>query len=81
MCGTTIESKSTHDFKMCPCGSVGIDGGISCSNRILGNLCDMEDRSMYVTMVNKKKIWLPEDVITNRLADLQQQKFTKIDLK
>ena len=26
-CGTIIESESVHDFKMCPCQKVYIDGG------------------------------------------------------
>ena len=32
---------------MCSCGAVGIDGGILDGNRTLGNLRDMENRSMY----------------------------------
>ena len=27
LCGDVIESEYTHDFKMCSCGSVGVDGG------------------------------------------------------
>lgn len=26
-CGEIIESKSVHDFVMCKCGRVGVDGG------------------------------------------------------
>ena len=26
-CGDIIESEYTHDFKMCRCGAVGVDGG------------------------------------------------------
>ena len=62
-CLETIESKYTSDFKYCPCGAVGIDGGTSDGNRILGNLCDMEDRSIYCATVGNKKIWLPPFVI------------------
>jgi hypothetical protein len=58
-CLETIESKYIHDLKYCPCGAVGIDGGISDGNRILGNQSDIEDRSMYCAIVGKKKIWLP----------------------
>ena len=58
-CLETIESKYTHDFKYCSCGTVGIDGGTSDGNRILGNLSDIEDRRMYSAIVGKKKIWLP----------------------
>lgn len=62
-CLETIESKHRHDFKYCSCRAVGIDGGISAGNRILGNLSDIEDRSMYCAIVQKKKIWLPQFVI------------------
>lgn len=26
-CKDLIESRSVHDFKMCTCGSIGVDGG------------------------------------------------------
>jgi hypothetical protein len=42
---------------------VGIDGGISAGNRLIGNLEDMENRSMYCAIIEKKKVWLPQDVI------------------
>ena len=58
-CKETIESKWCHDFKFCSCGSIGIDGGIEAGNRILGNLADMENRSVYCATINGKKIWLP----------------------
>ena len=71
-CLDTIESKHRHDFKYCSCKSVGIDGGISAGNRILGHLEDIEDRSMYCAIVKKKKIYLPPSAIaehfqTNKL--------------
>ena len=28
-CGDTIESKYTHDFQTCSCGSCSVDGGLS----------------------------------------------------
>ena len=62
-CLDTIESKDIHDFKKCSCGAVGIDGGISDGNRSIGNLSDIENRSMYCAIVQNKKIWLPEFVI------------------
>jgi len=65
-CKETIESKYIHDFKYCSCEAVGIDGGISAGNRILGNLRDMEDRSMYCVIIEKKKVWLPQTVIEER---------------
>jgi hypothetical protein len=36
-CLDTIESKHKDDFKYCSCKAVGIDGGISAGNSILGN--------------------------------------------
>jgi hypothetical protein len=62
-CLETIESKHRHDFKSCLCNAVGIDGGISEGNRIIGNLSDIEYRSMYCAIINKKKIWLPQEAI------------------
>jgi hypothetical protein len=57
-CLETIVSNYIHDFKMCSC--VGIDGGILDGNRTLGNLRDMENRSMYCAIVQNKKIWLTQ---------------------
>jgi len=62
-CLETIESKDIHDLKYCSCRAVGIDGGISDGNRIIGNLSDINHRSMYCAIVQNKKIWLPEFVI------------------
>jgi hypothetical protein len=70
-CLETIESKHVHDFKLCSCKAVGIDGGISAGNRILGNLSDIEDRSMYCAIVQKKKIWLPPNAIEEHFAHLK----------
>ena len=57
-CLETIESKDIHDFKYCHCRAAAID-----ENRILGNLSDIEDRSMYCAILQNKKIWLPEFII------------------
>jgi len=65
-CLETIESKHIHDFKYCSCMAVGIDGGISNGNRILGSMSDIEDRSMYCAIVGNKKIWLPQNIYTSR---------------
>jgi len=62
-CLETIESKHVHDFKLCSCDAVGIDGGISAGNRLLGNLEDMENRSMYCAVINNRKMWLPQEVM------------------
>ena len=56
----TIESNYRYDFKYCSCRTIGIAGGISRGNRILGNLADMENRSMYCAIVQNKKIWLSQ---------------------
>jgi hypothetical protein len=66
-CKETLESKHVHDFKQCSCKAVGIDGGISAGNRILGHLSDMENRSKYCAIVQKKKVWLPQTVIEEHL--------------
>ena len=63
ICSETIESKHSRDFKYCSCKAVGIDGGISGGNRILGNPSDWEYRSMYCAIIQKKKTWLPQFAI------------------
>ena len=77
-CKETIESKHTHDFKYCSCKAVGIDGGISAGNRILGYLSDMEDRSIYRAVIEKKKVWLPQIVIEERFIRIQNQNILPI---
>ena len=57
-CLDTIESVHLHDFKYCSCKLVGID-----YDRILGNISDIEDRSMYCATVQNKKIWLPLNTV------------------
>jgi len=76
-CCETIESAHVHDFKMCACGAVGVDGGISDSNRILGNNTDIETRSLYCAFVNNKRIWLPKEVIESQftLTTLNQERY------
>ena len=59
LCKDTIESISEHDFKQCSCGAVGIDGGITDGNRILGSSENIEERSVYRAIVNGKYILLP----------------------
>lgn len=75
-CKETVESKENHDFKQCSCGATGVDGGITASNRILGNLSDMEDRRMYRATVDKKKLWLPQTVIEENFDGLKKYKTT-----
>jgi hypothetical protein len=62
-CFDTIESKDSRDFKYCSCRSIGIDGGISSGNRIIGDITAIENRSMYCAIVQEKRIWLPEFAI------------------
>ena len=52
----TIESIKSLIY--CSCSAIGIDDG-----RILGNLEDMEDRSMYVATVRGRRVWAPQWVI------------------
>jgi hypothetical protein len=67
-CEETIESNHIHDYKLCKCGAVGIDGGIFTGNRIIGNILDMETRAVYCSFTNKKQIWLPQEVIEMHFA-------------
>ena len=70
-CLETIESKHSRDFKHCSCKAVGIDGGISAGNRVIGNLTDIEYRSMYCAIIEKKKIWLPQSAIDEYFSMLR----------
>ena len=57
ICKETIECLDTkaHDYKLCKCGVVGID-----DERLIGDLKNMEDRSVYCAKVAGKTIWLPQ---------------------
>jgi hypothetical protein len=61
-CRETVESFYEHDYKMCLCGLVGVDGGIYEGNRYIGKPEDMEIRSVYRASVNGKYIWLSDEV-------------------
>lgn len=61
LCKDTLESKDNHDFKICSCNSVSLDGGPS--NKILGSLENIEPRSVYCAFINGKKLWLPQEII------------------
>lgn len=67
-CKTTVESKSIHDYKMCSCNTVGVDGGIGSGNRIIGSSELWEPRMMYLAIVNKKKFWLPETEVLKHFS-------------
>ena len=48
LCGDIIESKFTHDFQRCTCGSIFVDGGLSYFRRggdftIFEDLSEWED--------------------------------------
>ena len=74
-CLETIESKHRNDFKHCSCNAVGIDGGISAGNRIIGDITNIEYRSMYCAIIDKKKIWLPQAAIDEHFhAHLKYEK-------
>ena len=47
-CKDIIQSKTTHDFNMCSCGKVGVDGGTDYFRRV-GNPEDMIDLSVVET--------------------------------
>ena len=82
LCSETIESKSDHDFKQCSCGSVGVDGGIESSNKIIGSPENMEQRSLYCAYVNGKKLWLPHEVIeTAHLNNIAKYKQNAREIK
>jgi len=44
-CGDIIESKYTHDFRFCKCGSIAVDGGHEYLRR-LGDLDNYEELSI-----------------------------------
>lgn len=46
-CGTTIASATRHDFVMCKCGAVGVDGGRDYLRRV-GQMEDLEEMSESV---------------------------------
>lgn len=46
ICGDEIESKTTHDFCVCNCQSVAVDGGLEYAKRV-GNRADYTDVSIY----------------------------------
>ena len=47
ICKETLESRGVHDFKMCTCGSVGID-----DERVLGDRINMESRKYHHQHLN-----------------------------
>ena len=62
-CKDTIESKFIHDFKWCSCGAIGVDGGVSAGNHVLGDLASTETRSMYRATIGTLMVWLPQEIV------------------
>lgn len=48
-CGDIIESINVHDFKLCSCGAVAVDGGCEYLRRI-GNKEDFEELSHFIKL-------------------------------
>jgi hypothetical protein len=69
----TIESTDHYDYKMCGCGGTGVDGGITDGNRILGNLAFIETRAIYRAIINRKKVYLPQEIIEERFNALSSK--------
>ena len=46
-CNDVVESKHKHDFKLCKCGTVFVDGRLT-YRRIGGDLSMIEDACVYV---------------------------------
>lgn len=52
-CGDVIESKYRHDFRMCSCGAVAVDGGHD-YQRLIGNREDYENLGRYEKVEKKE---------------------------
>ena len=50
-CNNVIESKSVHHCVWCPCGAVGVDGGLE-YNRVMGEVHDYE--SLHQWLISAK---------------------------
>ena len=70
LCQDTIISYDLHDYKLCSCRAIAIDGGIESGSSLIGSLLDMEDRSIYCAIVNGKRIWLPQDIINQNFQEM-----------
>jgi hypothetical protein len=46
-CKDIITSDNRHDFKMCKCGAIGVDGGSWYIKRIAKDLADIKELSKY----------------------------------
>jgi hypothetical protein len=66
ICKQIIESLHQHDYKLCLCGSIGLDGGPQ-EGRLIGSLSEMENRSVYCAKVLGKTLWLPPEITMESL--------------
>ena len=62
LCKQIIRSTHLHDYKTCICGSISID-----NDRVLGSKEHIDDRSIYVSEVRGKKIYIPHPSYLNNL--------------
>jgi len=67
-CGDTITSTTTHDFKMCICGLVGVDGGKDYLKRIgvIGNYVEM---STFTTVITYRELKAALEKLTDEQLD------------
>jgi len=54
-CGDVIESMYTHDFKLCKCGAVGIDGGKEYLRREFDSKDDFQELSVVKEVEESKE--------------------------
>ena len=71
ICKVTLEG--TH-YKVCACGSVAID-----TDRLIGSLEHMEDRSVYCAKVSGKTLWLPD--LAPHMGSLAEKANTCVQLQ
>lgn len=62
-CNDTIETTDIHDYKLCSCGSIGIDGGLFTGHRIIGDISNVESRRIYCAIIRNKRIWLANSIV------------------
>jgi len=73
-CGNVIESMYTHDFKLCQCGAVGIDGGKEYLRREFDSEEDYQELSVVIEDVEIAKIRTQlEQMTTSEFTELLKQ--------
>jgi len=73
-CGDVIESMYTHDFKLCQCGAVGIDGGKEYLRREFDSEEDYQELSVVIEEVEIAKIRTQmEHMTTSEFTELLNQ--------